>query len=263
MIGIFDSGVGGLTVVREVFKQLPDYQIVYFGDTARTPYGNKSENLIKKYAIEDTNFLLGKGANLIIVACNTASAVASDELKAKYKNIPIFEVITPAVKRASEMTKNKRLGIIGTKATIHSQIYEHLIRKNNPEIKVFSKASPLLVPLVEEGWLKKPETKMILKKYLHPLKLKQIDTLILGCTHYPLLKEIIQAKMSKRTNLIDPAQETVKEVKKYLENNPAIEKTLQKGANHQFYFSDISPNLSQMAASWLGQKIEPDLINLG
>lgn len=250
-------------MVKEVFKQLPDYQIVYFGDTARTPYGNKSENLIKKYTIEDTNFLLQKGANLIIVACNTASAVASDELKIKYKDIPIFEVITPAVKRASEITKNKRLGIIGTKATIHSQIYEHLIRKNNPEIKVFSKASPLLVPLVEEGWAKKPETKMILKKYLHPLKLKQIDTLILGCTHYPLLKEVIQAKMSKRTNLIDPAQETVKEVKKYLENNPAIEKTLQKGNNHQFYFSDISPNLSQMALNWLGQKIEPNLVNLG
>lgn len=262
MIGIFDSGLGGLTVVKEVFKQLPGYQITYFGDTARTPYGNKSKQLITKYAFEDTDFLLSKGANLIIVACNTVSAVASDELKNRYKNIPIFEVITPAVNKAVKMTKNKRLGVIGTKATIQSKIYEKQLNNLDKAIKVFSKACPLFVPLVEEGWATKPETKMIAKKYLYSLKLQQIDTLILGCTHYPLLKDLIQVKMGKRVILIDPAEETILMVKKFLENNPAIEKNLAKNNNHEFYFSDISLNLQQIVYQWLGQKIEPKLVNL-
>ena len=194
MIGIFDSGIGGLTVVKEIFKQLPQYQITYFGDTARTPYGNKSKELITKYAFEDTDFLLKKGAKLIVVACNTASAVASEELKNRYKDIPIFEVITPAVDKAIKVTQNKRIGVIGTKATVQSRIYEKQINKLNKDIKVLPKACPLFVPLAEEGWIKKPETKMIAKKYLHSLKIQQIDALILGCTHYPLLKELIQAQ---------------------------------------------------------------------
>lgn len=262
MIGIFDSGIGGLTVVKEVFKQLPQYQIIYFGDTARTPYGNKSKELITHYAFEDTDFLLSKGANLIIVACNTVSAVASDELKKKYKNIPIFEVITPAVDKAIKVTQNKRIGVIGTRATINSRIYEDKIKAIKNGFHMTGKACPLFVPLVEEGWAERPETKMIAKKYLHSLKMQQIDTLILGCTHYPLLRELIQVKIGKRVNLVDPAEEMVLSVKKFLDEHPEMEKRLQKGSNHEFYFSDITQNLKNIAASWLGQNIEPRLVNL-
>lgn len=262
MIGIFDSGIGGLTVVKEVFKQLPPYQIIYFGDTARTPYGNKSKELITHYAFEDTNFLLSKGANLIIVACNTVSAVASDELKKKYKDIPIFEVITPAVDKAVKVTQNKRIGVIGTRATINSRIYEDKIKAIKNGFQIFGKACPLFVPLVEEGWAERPETKIIAKKYLFSLKSRQIDTLILGCTHYPLLRNLIHVKMGKRVNLVDPAEETVLNVKKFLAENPATEKNLARNNHHEFYFSDITQNLKNIAASWLGQSIEPKLVSL-
>lgn len=262
MIGIFDSGIGGLTVVKEVFKQLPQYQIIYFGDTARTPYGNKSKELITRYAFEDTDFLLAKGANLIIVACNTVSAVASDELKKKYKDIPIFEVITPAVNKAIKVTQNKKIGVIGTRATVNSRIYEDKINAIKNGFQIFGKACPLFVPLVEEGWAERPETKIIAKKYLFSLKSQQIDTLILGCTHYPLLRNLIQIKMGKRVSLVDPAEETVLSVKKFLDEHPTIEKTLQKDSHHKFYFSDISLNLKQIADSWLDQPIKPQLVSL-
>jgi len=250
-----------LTVVKEVFKQLPQYQIIYFGDTARTPYGNKSKELITHYAFEDTDFLLSKGANLIIVACNTVSAVASDELKSKYKNIPIFEVITPAVNKAVKITQNKRIGVIGTRATVNSRIYENKIKALKDGFHIIGKACPLFVPLVEEGWTDRSETKMIAKKYLYSLKSQQIDTLILGCTHYPLLKNLIQAKIGKKVNLVDPAEETVLNVKKFLQENPSVEISLTKNKNYEFYFSDITQNLKNIAASWLGQTIEPKLVN--
>ena len=250
-----------MTVVKEVFKQLPQYQIIYFGDTARTPYGNKSKELITHYAFEDTDFLLSKGANLIIVACNTVSAVASDELKSKYKNIPIFEVITPAVNKAVKITQNKRIGVIGTRATVNSRIYENKIKALKDGFHIIGKACPLFVPLVEEGWTDRSETKMIAKKYLYSLKSQQIDTLILGCTHYPLLKNLIQAKIGKKVNLVDPAEETVLNVKKFLQENPSVEISLTKNKNYEFYFSDITQNLKNIAASWLGQTIEPKLVN--
>jgi len=256
MIGIFDSGVGGLTVVREMMKQLPEYELIYFGDTARTPYGTKSKETIIKYATEDTDFLLSQGAKLIIVACNTASALASEDLKKKFPNIPIFEVVMPAVKKALDVTKNKRVGVIGTYATIGSGLYEKLLKNNNPEIEVYQAPCPLFVPLVEEGWLANPETKRIAKKYLHPLRLKKIDTLILGCTHYPLLKSIIQPKIGRRVKLVDSAEAVVGEVKKYLKDNPAVEKTLVKGKNHKFLVSDLTPRFGAIAEKWLGRRVE-------
>jgi glutamate racemase len=256
MIGIFDSGVGGLTVVREMLKQLPEYQLIYFGDTARTPYGTKSKETIVKYAVEDTNFLLGKGAKLIIVACNTASALASAELKERFPNIPIFEVVMPAVRKALVVTKKKRVGVIGTYGTIGSGIYEKLIKEANPEIQVFSGACPLFVPLVEEGWLLKPETKRIAKSYLHPLRLKEIDTLILACTHYPLLKSVIQPKIGRRVKLVDSAEEVVGGIKKFLKDNPEIEKTLVRGDDHKFYASDLTPRFINIAEKWLGRAVK-------
>ncbi|MBU0598050.1 glutamate racemase [Patescibacteria group bacterium] len=262
MIGIFDSGIGGLTVVKEVLKHLPEYQMVYFGDTARTPYGNKSKSTIIKYAIQDTKFLLDKGAKIIIVACNSASAVAAEELKRQFEGVPIFEVITPAVNKAVAVTKNKRLGVIGTRATTSSNVYQDKIKQHQNGYTIISKACPLFVPLAEEGWTDKPVTKMVAKKYLYHLKLQNIDTLILGCTHYPLLKEIIQIKMGKQVTLVDPAEEVAQEIKKYLAKNKEIEKKLAKNSNHEFYFSDIAPHLTELAHKWLGQIITPIQFNL-
>lgn len=265
MIGIFDSGIGGLTVVKKMFEILPEYQILYFGDTARTPYGGRGEKVIKKYAFEAVEFLTKKGAQIIIVACNTASAVAYKDLKKNFK-IPIFEVVTPAVEKAVVATKNKRIGVIGTRATINSKIYEKLIQEKNPAIKVFSQTAPLLVPLVEEGWLKKSETKRIIKFYLHPLRLAQIDTLIMACTHYPLLREQIQLKIGRKTKLVDPGEEVVLKVKEFLEKNPEIEKKLVQIradmlSQSQFFVSDLTPRFPEIASQWLGEKIELQIIN--
>lgn len=261
MIGIFDSGVGGLTVVREIFKKLPEYQIIYFGDTARTPYGTKSKETIIKYAREDAKFLLDKGAKIIIIACNTASAVASSILQ-KELGVPVFEVIGPAVKRAVGVTKNKRVGVIGTRATVGSGVYEESIKKINTEIQVTSQACPLLVPLVEEGWLDKPETKRIVKKYLQPLKNKQIDTLILGCTHYPVLKNIIK-RIGRHVKLVDSAEEVVCELQSFLAGNEGVEKILTKSVDHKFYVSDLTPQLPRIAEKLLGQKVKLEKVEVG
>jgi glutamate racemase len=255
MIGIFDSGVGGLTVVKEIFKKLPDYEIVYFGDTARTPYGNKSKEAIIRYAKEDAEFLLKKGAKIIIIACNTASAVATDFLR-KNINVPVFEVISPAAKQAVSITKRKKIGIIGTRATISSNVYNNLIKEDNPEIEVFSQACPLLVPLVEEGWLNDAETKRIVRRYLQPLKNKQIDTLILGCTHYPALKKIIRPRAGRKVKIVDSAEEVVRDIEKFLKDNAEIERSLAKGGNHRFYVSDLTSQLPVIAEKLLGRIVK-------
>jgi glutamate racemase len=257
MIGVFDSGVGGLTVVREIFQKMPEYQIVYFGDTARTPYGTKSKETIIKYAQEDAKFLLEKGAKIIVIACNTASAFASEVLRNEL-GVPVFEVITPTVKKALRVTKNKKIGVIGTRATIESGIYEKLLKEwsNEIEIQVISQACPLLVPLVEECWLDKPETKRIVKKYLQPLKNKQVDTLILGCTHYPVLKDIIQRYIGRRVKLVNSAEEVVNELKNFLDNHHSLAQSLIKGSEHKFYVSDLTPQLSRIAEKLLGRAVK-------
>jgi glutamate racemase len=258
MIGIFDSGIGGLTVVREVLKQLPQYRLVYFGDTARTPYGPKSPRTITEYALEDTEFLLKQGAQIIVVACNSVSAVATDVLKKRFR-VPIFEVIAPAVRTTLALTRSRRVGIIGTRATIGSGVYERSLKALDPDIQVFSYACPLLVPLVEEGWLKRPETKQIVRKYLYPLKRQQIDTLVLGCTHYPLLKGIIQTKIGRRVRVIDSSQEAAGWVKNFLDENPVLAGRLSpaagEGGGHRFFVSDLTPNSEVIAREFLGRPI--------
>ncbi len=261
MIGIFDSGIGGLTVVREVLDKLPQYRIVYFGDTARTPYGTKSQKTIIDYSIEDTEFLISKGAKVIIVACNSASSVAFETLRERF-TLPIFEVIRPAVEKTLRVTRKKRVGVIGTRATVGSGIYERLLKEARPEIEVFSQACPLLVPLVEEGWLNRPETRRVVRKYLFSLKMKQIDTLVLGCTHYPLLKPVIQNKMGKKVQVIDSSQEVALWVKEYLETNPEISASLiptDGEEGHRFYVSDLTPNFQQIASHFLGRPIHLEL----
>jgi len=254
MIGIFDSGIGGLTVARALMDQLPDYDIIYFGDTARTPYGSKSPETVVNYSIQDTEFLLKKGARLVIMACNTASSVAFDKVSEKF-NYPLFEVITPAVKLSVKKSEKKRIGVIGTRATINSGAYEKKIKKISSDSRVYSMACPLLVPIVEEGWLKKPETKMIIKKYLHPLKTKQVDTLILGCTHYPLLKNIIQKKIGKRVNIIDSSLSTAEDVKKFLQKNPEIDSEMSKKGKAVFFVSDSTPQFEKTAKVALKKNI--------
>jgi len=254
MIGIFDSGIGGLTVVKSIVEQLPGYDIIYFGDTARTPYGNKSPETVVNYALENTDFLLSKGAKIIVMACNTASSVAMERMTGKY-DIPIFEVITPAVELSIKTSDKLRIGIIGTRATVKSGIYEKKIKGVNPGARVYSVACPLFVPLVEEGWLKKPETRMIVKKYLHPLKVRQINTLILGCTHYPLLKNIIRHKIGKRVKIIDSSIAVTEKIKDFLTNYPEIDKKLGKNGKSEFFVSDVTEQFEKTARTVLGKNI--------
>ena len=254
MIGIFDSGVGGLTVARAVMKQIPGYDIVYFGDTAHTPYGTKSSETVIGYTINNIEFLLSQGAELIVIACNTASSVVTAPVLERF-SVPIFEVITPAVELAIQASKNLNFGIIGTRATITSGIYEKKIIENQPRARVYSVACPLLVPLVEEGWLNKAETAMIIKKYLQPLKTRQIDTLILGCTHYPLLKKVIQRKIGRRVQLIDSSLSVSNSVKAFLAANTEIDRRLGRNDHLTLFVSDVTDQFKKIAEMTLKTNI--------
>lgn len=267
MIGIFDSGIGGLTVVREVMRQLPGFSVLYLGDTARTPYGNKSPQTVEKYAIESADWLVRHGAKMLIVACNTMSALAIRSLRDRFL-VPVFDVIVPAANEAArKSSEEKRIGVIGTRATIASGVYEQLVRQINPDAEVFSASCPLFVPLVEEGWLDHAETHRIAREYLSPLRAKNLDALILGCTHYPLIRGVIQAQMGRRVRIIDSARTTIRYVKSFLDAKPELVDQLLKGNRHELYLTDVSPNHDAIATSWLGrsvafQKTTPELGSL-
>lgn len=261
MIGVFDSGIGGLTVVKEIIKQLPGMPVLYLGDTARTPYGNKSPEMIQKYALEDAQFLIDQGAKVIVVACNSASSVASKILNSQF-NIPIFEVITPAAKRATELTKKKRVGVIGTRATIGSLAYDVAMHAIDPAMTVIGQACPIFVPLIEEGWAKKGETKRIVKLSLQGLKTKSIDTLVLGCTHYPIIREIIQVKIGKRVKLVDPAEEVVRELKKYFQHNPTVAEQCRSQKDHRFMVTDVTEHFQSIAQSWLKRSVKLEKVTI-
>ncbi len=254
MIGIFDSGIGGLTVVKGIMDALPGYDIVYFGDTARTPYGTKSSRTVIEYALQNTQFLVNNGAKIIVMACNTASSVATEAVRASF-DLPVFEVVSPAVDLCLQTTKKGIIGVIGTRATIASGIYEKKIMEKNPRAKVHCAPCPLLVPLVEEGWLEKPETNMIVKKYLHPLKVRQIDTLILGCTHYPILKTIIARKIGKRVAIIDSSTAIAMRVKQFLQQDPALDETLAKTGMARYFVSDITAQFQKTAKKIIRKNI--------
>ncbi len=256
MIGIFDSGVGGMTVARAVEHLLPQYPLLYLGDIARTPYGTKSARTIIDYSVENTGFLVQNGAKIIVIACNSASSVATDRLKQEF-DVPIIEVISPAVEQAVALSRTGRIGIIGTRATIRSGIYEEKIKKHNPDCKVFSKACPLLVSLVEEGWTDKRETKMIIRRYLHGLKNQQIDALVLGCTHYPLLKQLIQARIGKKVVLIDSSAATAQYLKNYLDLHPELQPMDDHQPHRNRYFvTDLTETAEQIAGKIFGRTIE-------
>ncbi len=261
MIGIFDSGVGGMTVARAIEQLCPGYPFVYFGDIARTPYGSKSPETIIEYSRRNTDFLLSHGAEIIVIACNSAASTAANALRSSY-TVPVIDVISPAAAKAAAVTKNNTVGIIGTRATVRSGIYEEGIRAINPDCRVVSQACPLLVPLVEEGWLNRRETKMILRRYLHRLRLRQIDTLVLGCTHYPLLSTLIQPRIGKRVQLIDSSVEAALHLKNFLDNNAAVrDKLLQHPASSRFFVSDSTEPVRQLADRIFGRTINLEKID--
>jgi len=252
-IGIFDSGLGGLTVAKEVFRLLPNEDIIYFGDTGRTPYGSRSKDIVIEFSRQDTNFLVEQGVKVIVVACNTASALALPNIESDY-DIEMLGVIKPGARSAVKSTKNGKIGVIGTMGTISSDVYSREIGTLDPKIKVFSLACPLFVPLVEEGYLDKPATKLIADDYLAPFRTNGIDTLVLGCTHYPLLKDVIREVLGDKVTLIDSAEETAQAVYKHLLTNELLrEKTTE--VLHKFYVSDLPDRFNQVARHFLGDQI--------
>lgn len=252
-IGVFDSGVGGLTVVKELIRQIPCEDIIYFGDTARVPYGIKSKETIIRFSIENILFLLKQDVKLICVACNTVSSVALPIIRSHFR-VPIVGVITPGAREAVYATRNKRIGIIGTRSTIKSRTYEIEIKQLDCGIKVWAVACPLFVPLVEEGWLRGEVVFKVARTYLEPLKDAGVDTVILGCTHYPILKTVIKEVLGKQVTLIDSAKQVAIEVKKILASDGLINKKRHRG-RHRFYVSDNPEWFSSLAERFLGQTV--------
>ncbi len=254
-IGVFDSGIGGLTVVKTLRAAIKEANIVYLGDTARVPYGTKSEETIKRFAREDTVFLIEKGVDLIVVACNTASSVALSYLKREFKDIPIFGVVEPGVNMALNASKTGKIGIIGTIATIKSHAHRKLLNKQGV-LKVYEKACPLFVPLAEEGLTKGQIPRLVAEYYLHDLK-EKVDTLILGCTHYPILMDTIKEVLGEQIKLIDPAYALALQVKSFLNNNGMIKNTGENGTL-DLYLTDIPPHYHSLLSIFLG--FTPDTI---
>ena len=251
-IGVFDSGVGGLTVAREIMRQMPEERIVYFGDTARLPYGNKSQSTIIRFARQIVRFLETQEVKAIAVACNTASAYALETLEREI-DIPVIGVVKPGARTAVRTTKNGRVGVIATEATIHSGMYTRFIHSINPDVAVFGKACPLFVPLVEEGMLHDFVTEEIANRYLAELKGQDIDTLILGCTHYPLLRSLLGKCMGGSVQLVNPAYETAISLREMLREKDLLAPEAAPGImpDHSFFASDGAEKLEVFANSIL------------
>ncbi len=249
-IGVFDSGIGGLTVVRALMERFPHENIVYFGDTARVPYGPKSPQVVREYTGQDTDFLAAHDVKLIVVACNTVSAVALDVVQ-KHANVPVVGVIVPGAEAAVQATSKKRVGVIGTIGTISSNAYANAIRHADASVEVFGQACPLFVPLAEEGWTEHKATELIAREYLFPLKLRKIDTLVLGCTHYPILRNVIGAVFDNAVRLIDSGEAAAEGVEEVLTakklKNPSANR-----ANVQFFVSDIPKKFNEVGERFLG-----------
>ena len=256
-IGVFDSGLGGLTVVREILNQMPGERIVYFGDTARTPYGTKSPETLIRFSVENARFLIQKKIKMLVVACNSSSAYCLPALR-KELGIPVVGVIEPGARAAVGAGDRKRIGVIGTQATIKSGAYQRAIKALQRGIKVETQACPLFVPLVEEGWLDNAVTRQVVKEYLLPLKAKEIDTLVLGCTHYPLIKPVIRKVLGSSISLVDSAQETATEVKELLLAYDLISRRSKaRRASQQYYVSDTPERFASVGKRFLGSGMGP------
>ena len=249
-IGVFDSGVGGLTVAREIMRQMPKEKIIYFGDTARVPYGTKSKDTVTRYSRQIARFLQTHQVKTIVVACNTASAYAMDELEAEL-DIPVIGVVKPGAKMASDITRNGKIGVIATEGTIGSGLYTKYIKSLREDATIYGKACPLFVPLIEEGLWEDPVTVEIARRYLTELIDLDIDTLILGCTHYPLIRSVIGQVMGSEVTLVNPAYETAIALKKLLAEKDLLNDVAPPlGSNpYQFYVSDGAEKFKQFANS--------------
>lgn len=249
-IGVFDSGVGGLTVVREIMRQIPNEKIIYFGDTARVPYGSKSKDTVTRFSRQIVRFLQTHNVKTIVIACNTASAYALEDLEREI-DIPVIGVVKPGAKVASEVTRNGKIGVIATEATIGSKIYSQYITEINKDVTIFGKACPLFVPLVEEGLWQDPVTDEIARRYLAELIDIDIDTLILGCTHYPLIRSTVAKIMGEDVTLVNPAYETARELKELLKEKGLLnEKQPALGENqYRFFVSDDAEKFKRFANS--------------
>jgi glutamate racemase len=248
-IGIFDSGVGGLTVLGEVEKELPGEEIVYFGDTARVPYGTKSKETVTRFSVENVEFLMRHNVKLVLVACNTASSLSLDFLKRCFR-VPIIGVIEPGARNAVNITRNFRIGVVGTSATISSGAYEKAVKKISSRARVYSQKCPLFVPLAEEGWTSGKVTEEVASIYLKPLKTKKIDALILGCTHYPLLKDVIGRIMGRSVQLVDSAREVAKEAHSLLDASGMLNASPSKKP-HKYFVSDQPENFVKIGEKFL------------
>ncbi len=253
-IGVFDSGVGGLTVLRELRRQLPEEPLIYLGDTARVPYGTKSAPTVLRYAHEAARFLLAQKVKLLVVACNTASAIALDELVEHFR-VPVVGVVEPGARRALEVTRNGRVGVVGTEGTIRSGAYERALRSGRPDVVVYTAACPLFVPLAEEGWVQHEVTRLIAHEYLAPLLDRGIDTLVLGCTHYPLLKQTLQEVVGPAVTLVDSAQETAKAVVTQLEERQLLQRSTITQPP-RYFVTDIPDRFERVGGTFLGEKLQ-------
>lgn len=259
MIGFFDSGFGGLTVLKAALQELPEYDYIYLGDNARAPYGGRSQEVIYQYTREAVDFLFEHGASLVVIACNTASSMAlrkiqQEYLPMKYPGKNVLGVIRPLAEKIANDKKLRKAGVIGTRATVDSDVYPIEIHKLNKNIEVLQNEAPLLVPLIEEGWSRKTETKMILRRYLRPLKEKKVQSLILGCTHYPLLLKDIRNIMGVRCEVCNPGEVIAKSLHEYISRHPEYD--LQKtGRVRRFYITDSVERFKKLGEKFLGEKM--------
>jgi len=254
-IGIFDSGVGGLTVFRAMERELPRERLVYLGDTARVPYGSKSVDTVVRYSLEATRFLLRQQVKLVVVACNSASSVAIDRVEQE-AGLPVLGVIEPGARRGAERSRSGRIGIIGTRATVGSGAYERAVRRINPSAQVISRACPLFVPLAEEGWTDDEVARAIAERYLEPFRRAEVDTLVLGCTHYPLLHDVIAQVMGSGVDLVDSAESIAGQVRERLRDDPSLAGAGSGVDPHRFYVTDAPEPFQAVAERFLGRPIQ-------
>ena len=261
-IGIFDSGVGGLTVFRALARRLPNESLIYLGDTARVPYGTRSKETIERYALEDARFIQSKQVKAIVIACNTASAMASNLLRESC-SVPVLGVIRPGSQAAISRNKNRRIGLIATEATVASGAYERNLRALGDDVEIIARACPLFVPLAEEGWAEHPVTSQVAEEYLQDLIVSRIDTLVLGCTHYPILRKVIQRVMGDSVALIDSGEAVADVVAKMLEEKN-LTRTSAEPRTEQFYVTDSAARFRRVAEIFLGRSIASlEMISLG
>ena len=261
-LGVFDSGIGGLTVAHAIFVRLPQESVIYFGDTARVPYGPKSPETVRRYSAEILQYLLRRGVKMVVVACNTSTAHALAELRAR-SPVPVIGVIEPGATAAVAATRSGRIGVIGTAGTIASGAYERAIKTLRPDATVISQACPLFVPLIEEGWFDHPATELVAREYLEPVRAAHVDVLVLGCTHYPLIKPLLSRVLGPTVRLIDSAEETAAEVARALATG-GLAASSPSRVTHEFVVSDDEPHFRNVGARFLGERLQQvEVVSLG